>query len=526
MPDWRFRNYLYSHFHVADDFIIDGKLYSRQGASYPVRVITLNGRKLQADETESPSEVEKVDSWDRVYEKLKGELSDVDTETGRGNLLSAGSEGAETGGAGTAEGRGRGAVVQTGVLETAEGERVEERPEVGGREHSGAAERSGDTGSGELEGRQLSSAVRPDVSDLHERHDVRQLEEDRDVLRGERTGSDRAGDGGDGRVSGRHRSGIGAVRADRGSDTVLPVKAGKQISALHSVYVPASGAPELGTVIPNYMAEPIARALTGVRERHGDIDEYVMSELGYGSKEELYNAFGAEQVDGLALAIDSLQRGGSFIIGDQTGVGKGRQCAGLMRWAQKNGRIPVFFTAKSMLMTDMYYDGKDIGTDFQPLILGDVSEASVISRENGERIIRATEKKKIGKEGVKLLDNDGTYNALWLPYSQVNTRDNEQQLFIRELLNRQECLIVMDEAHSAAGADSNLGAFFRGDIEDEGSRKRKKKKKGDEEGKEKKPGILESAPVVYVSATFAKRPENMPLYYKTKLSAAVKNVTN
>ena len=40
-----FFSYLYRHYHVADVINIDGDLYSRQGTSFPVRLILINGRK-------------------------------------------------------------------------------------------------------------------------------------------------------------------------------------------------------------------------------------------------------------------------------------------------------------------------------------------------------------------------------------------------------------------------------------------------------------------------------------------------
>ncbi len=44
-----FFNYLYSRYHVADVINIDGhKLYSRQGTSFDVRLILINGRKPEA----------------------------------------------------------------------------------------------------------------------------------------------------------------------------------------------------------------------------------------------------------------------------------------------------------------------------------------------------------------------------------------------------------------------------------------------------------------------------------------------
>jgi len=46
-----FFNYLYSHYNVADVIPIDGhKLYSRQGTSFNVRLILIDGRKAKPKE--------------------------------------------------------------------------------------------------------------------------------------------------------------------------------------------------------------------------------------------------------------------------------------------------------------------------------------------------------------------------------------------------------------------------------------------------------------------------------------------
>ena len=86
--------------------------------------------------------------------------------------------------------------------------------------------------------------------------------------------------------------------------------------------------------------------------------------------------FAQEQIDAIATAIYSHEeRGDAIILADQTGVGKGRVCAGLLRYAMlelkdvdANGnetpKKPFFFTEKKHLITDIYRDLIDIGLDF------------------------------------------------------------------------------------------------------------------------------------------------------------------
>ena len=84
---------------------------------------------------------------------------------------------------------------------------------------------------------------------------------------------------------------------------------------------------------------------------------------------ELSKYFSAEQVEALALAIDNVERGAGFIIGDQTGIGKGRVVAGMIRYAIRNGKMPVFVTQMPDLYGDMMRDLTDIGmAGIEPLM--------------------------------------------------------------------------------------------------------------------------------------------------------------
>jgi hypothetical protein len=75
--------------------------------------------------------------------------------------------------------------------------------------------------------------------------------------------------------------------------------------------------------------------------------------------------FGREQIDAIATAIYAYEeKGNAIIIADQTGVGKGRTAAGLIRYAiLELGKKPFFFTEKKHLINDIYRDLYDIGFD-------------------------------------------------------------------------------------------------------------------------------------------------------------------
>ena len=73
-------------------------------------------------------------------------------------------------------------------------------------------------------------------------------------------------------------------------------------------------------MVPTNTAEPINSVLS----KFEDIDAYVQDKLGYDTKDELYKALSAEQIDSVALGIQQIENGKAFIIGDMTAVRKGR----------------------------------------------------------------------------------------------------------------------------------------------------------------------------------------------------------
>jgi hypothetical protein len=227
------------------------------------------------------------------------------------------------------------------------------------------------------------------------------------------------------------------------------------------------------------MADGLISALNRLQEKYGNIDDFVQNELGYSSLEELYSGLAAEQIDGVALAIDSLKNNNGFIIGDQTGVGKGRQAAAIQRWAIRNGKIPIFFTQSAQLFSDMYGDGKDIHTTFNPLVIGSNIDADINDKETGKLLVKAVKADKAGDKIQQLIDQDGTFDALWTTYSQVSQAKDTARKLIEKLVDTGKAIVIMDEAHEAAG-ESKTGYFFRG-----GETKSKTNSKGEKKRRRK-----------------------------------------
>ena len=82
-PERQFMNWLNTHYNVVDNFELDGALYRRQGAGYPVRVIVVHGRRATPDKTKvAPVEVDRIDNWRGAYERIENLGTERPDESG------------------------------------------------------------------------------------------------------------------------------------------------------------------------------------------------------------------------------------------------------------------------------------------------------------------------------------------------------------------------------------------------------------------------------------------------------------
>jgi hypothetical protein len=260
-------------------------------------------------------------------------------------------------------------------------------------------------------------------------------------------------------------------------------------------YSPKSGGTATQTLIPYNMASAAQAALDRFEQQHGNIDAYLAERLGYASVQELHQFFSAEQVDAAALAISNIERGSGFITGDQTGVGKGRICASIMRYAFQQGKVAVFVTQKNTLYADMMRDVADIGMHrFYPFVT-DIKAR--IPLANGQELATggAAQQEKLMRE-IMVSRNTAGYSAIFTTYSQLQTVGKKEPLR-RDLLRAiaPNAVLILDEAHEAGGSNTGwqkAGAPDRAEFVRE---------------------LVDAASgVFYSSATYAKRPDVMDLY--------------
>lgn len=462
---------LYSEYNVTDHFTVAGELYSRQGAGWPVDVIVVEGRgksKLPLPAVKPPRQ---YDNWTALEEALE-RRPDLQQAVG----------------------------VSTGDAASEVGEPASRDERTGGSGDDGRTDRQRQPSAAEQPG-----GVREGLADGQPDGGRLAGGEDADAIP-DRNDRDRAGS----RPPQVKRAPVAPVAGENE----------RQVT-----YQPASGAKSLETLVPTNMQTAIGTALDNLQSRVGKVDDFVADRLGY-DPAKIADYFSAEQVDALALALDNMERGAGFIIGDQTGIGKGRVVAGIIRYALKSERMPIFVTEKPNLYADMYRDMNDIGI---PEMLGKpvdilMTNASekVPLNEDGTEVLKTGSAASHNQLLNRVADGDrDNVDVLFTTYSQMQAIRGEwtpRQRAIARLAPGS--ILIFDESHNAGG---------QGKKDD--SRKSKKQKAAEEAGitapnraQFARQIAAQAHGVFFSSATYAKRPEVMDLYASTDMRLAVADI--
>lgn len=506
--DKAFLGYLYSHYNVEDVINVDGGLYAKQGTSYPTRIILINGRRLNENAfppVKDKARAETVKDYDELYKRIEDDIL-------RGERMDS-SIGGET--------------------RSAQPEPDQQGSISAPKERVQAGERGGSEPDGKRE------------PDLFDSTSVSGTHDDLENQRGTEPRQDGELSDGDSRTDGtgtepspskepttgtneqRGNGSGGAGRNDAQPSTDEPASTGsgsgprgqlqrvdKSVRGLSTekvTYAPKSENPfTLKAVMPADQQEAVNKNL----EKLGDADQFLVDELGYNDKDDLYSHLAAEQVDSVALALQQAKKGNAFIIGDMTGIGKGRQAASLIRYAKKQGQVPVYFTKTAGLLSDVYRDLVDIGSpDLRPFVFGSAKEAAITDSDG--KVVFALPSKSEVKRVLDYIEKNGKlpdeYDYVLTTYSQVsngvyefdeNGARKEKKLakgktFGAAALSGQRrrdaieklmgnAYLILDESHTAGG-NSGQGNYFQHIIQ-------------------------KAKNVTFFSATFAKRPDNMPIY--------------
>ncbi|MBD1921962.1 hypothetical protein H6F77_12790 [Microcoleus sp. FACHB-831] len=120
-------------------------------------------------------------------------------------------------------------------------------------------------------------------------------------------------------------------------------------------YVPRSKAFSFGTLSPASALSGLQKVFDKIEARTGmTVDEYVQKRLGEPNEESLFKHYAAEQIDSLALCIYNYEyEHKATLIGHDTGIGKTRIVCGLARYAKERGLVPAIVTADPVLYSDI-----------------------------------------------------------------------------------------------------------------------------------------------------------------------------
>ncbi|MFJ1470234.1 strawberry notch-like NTP hydrolase domain-containing protein [Massilia orientalis] len=214
---------------------------------------------------------------------------------------------------------------------------------------------------------------------------------------------------------------------------------------------------DIQLMIPRNLAGPTYKALQNLQDRSGNIDEYVRNAIGFTDEQFAYLA--PEQVDASALMVSALDRDKGFVLGDQTGAGKGATIATAVSYAWQRGLAVIFVTKQDSLFSDFYRDLKKTGlhTQLRPMVLNHSAQVVDQFSENLDKIASGVSRKKFTENfqfGLEGFDNP---NLVFCTYSQFSKgEDSDKSEWIKSIAPK--CIVIFDEAHIAAGDTSQLGS--------------------------------------------------------------------
>lgn len=232
----------------------------------------------------------------------------------------------------------------------------------------------------------------------------------------------------------------------------------RSVNQFQTPYQSASRVGEASAMVPINMAGATYAALNALESKFGRVDAYVADKLQYDGA-ELARYFSPEQVDAIGLGIKAVEEGRGIINADQTGLGKGRFVAAMLRYAKLNGKLPVFLTIKPELFTDLHRDVGDIGSQglFKKLFIFNDGESVKRFGTENEVLYRATtpaERKAAIEAGAVDPDTDMVL-ATYSQFMRAAHKNPKAKLLTDIVANGG--MLVLDEAHVASGA-SNLAA--------------------------------------------------------------------
>jgi hypothetical protein len=509
---------LYDRYNVIDHFSIWGGLYRKQGAGFPIDLIVIEGQGKSARKLPAAAVPEIYDS----FEALKEKLPDVSLQRLSPTL---GTD--RTTGAIHFEGAARFDSIDAATIPRLDGiagdvadpglEREYVQRSSSRANHAERHDLSAPTNPGDTLTPTTSAGMAASVGDHTHPPDSRILRtssHQSQFISTHAHGQDPSAISQPARHSQQHQPERLAHHPDQPIQPLgvipMPDTTSYDLEPKQVDYLPRSQAPRIGTLIPINMATSAQQALDQFELQYGNIDDFLVDRLGYSSRTQLYQYFSAEQVDGAALAIANIEAEKGFVIGDQTGIGKGRICAAVMRYAQQQGLEAIFVSQNPSLYADIVRDVSDIGTrNFRPWM---TDAGKSIPLPIGGMLRSGNAQQQEAAMQTMMAAGTTGYDAIFTTYNQLQTVSNgvepARRAFLRSVAPR--AIIILDEAHEAGGSQSEW------------------KKSGPPNRADFVRELVDcSRGTFFSSATSIKRPDVIDLYArKTDLRHAVTDVSS
>lgn len=476
-----FDNYLRSTYHVAGSACLDGRLYRKMGANFPVLLYALGPRRekpLTDDEIRAiePESLQLLMSFDELYGwadtvretmlELTGlPASELGYEIAPSRQALERSEPYQPASV-PATGRpaGQPQPEPQAPSEQPAG-RPDRKPEDEGQERSPGSRKASSGNRSSADGRQRGSARNPRSVE-----DGSQLGEAVDAEPAEATAP-----------------GIDAAPVSEPAPAATPdAPAQEQTTPSDGIaasvvliddldedpfvrtYEPFSEVGVPRAQIQKSLQGLIYRALLDVQSTHGNIDEFVAGKLDL-QVSDLERRLSPEQIDALALNFARHAEGRGFLCGDLMGVGKGRFLAATAVAALAEDRPLIFMTEAPNLFSDFISrdlaevagrpaDVMESSGYLRPFIFNQSADAPV-RLEDGKTVVFKTGDIRSAKDAGLPAD----CNIVLATYSQFQSAHGgwKQSAILAWARNMAAAgrapHFILDESHKAAGEASRTG---------------------------------------------------------------------
>lgn len=179
--------------------------------------------------------------------------------------------------------------------------------------------------------------------------------------------------------------------------------------------------------------------------------------MGFGNYTDFSKRLTAEQADSVLLATMALSAGQTFTVADQTGIGKGRILAGIVRFALTERRKVIFISENHNLFVDFWRDLFDLQTHLmlpgKQVFMLCGAKLEITHPQVKNSVYCRTPTRKQGEKWVEEKNTD--FLCVMTTFSQLAGKAGQARLdYLCEFA--QDAYVIMDESHNTIGASSGV----------------------------------------------------------------------